>query len=59
MITKNYIKTIVNGIMSRIKKHEITEDELIDLLNDMCVVDPITDSNGNYYVNETGKIYIL
>lgn len=59
MITKNFVKTIVSGLLNRIKTHEISEEELIDLLAEMNVVNPLTNSDGSTYVNNSGKIYIL
>ena len=59
MITKNYIKTIVSGLLARIQKHEISEEELIELLSEMNVVKPLTNNNDAMYVNNSGKIYIL
>lgn len=59
MVTKNFVKTIVSGLLARIKLHEISEDELLDLLNEMNVINPLTNNDGLMYVNNTGKIYIL
>ena len=59
MITKNYIKTIVSGLLARIQKHEISEEELIELLSEMDVVKPLVNNNDAMYVNNNGKIYIL
>ena len=59
MITKNYIKTIVSGLLARIQKHEISEEELIELLSEMDVVKPLVNNNDAMYVNNSGKIYIL
>ena len=59
MITKNYIKTIVSGLLARIQKHEISEEELIELLSEMDVVKPLTNNKDAMYVNNCGKIYIL
>ena len=59
MITQNYIKTIVSGLLNRIQSHEISEEELIDLLAEMDVVTPLTNNDGALYSNNNGKIYIL
>ena len=59
MVTKDFIRTIVSGLLARIKLHEISEDELLDLLNEMNVINPLTNNDGSMYVNNTGKIYIL
>ena len=59
MVTKNFVKTVVSGLLNRIKSHEISEEELIDLLAEMNVVQPLTNSEGSTYVNNSGKIYIL
>lgn len=59
MVTKSFIKTIVSGLLARIKLHEISEDELINLLNEMDVVNPLINNDGSMYVNNTEKIYIL
>ena len=59
MVTKNFVKTVVSGLLARIKMHEISEEELIDLLAEMNVVNPLTNSDGSTYVNNNGKIYIL
>ena len=59
MITKDYIKTIVSGLLNRIQSHEISEKELIDLLSEMDVVKPLSNNEGSMYTNNTGKIYIL
>lgn len=59
MITKNYIKTIVAGLLTRIQKHEISEVELIELLSEMDVVKPLANNNDAMYTNNSGKIYIL
>lgn len=59
MITKNFVKTVVSGLLNRIKSHEISEEELINLLAEMNVVNPLTNNEGSTYVNNSGKIYIL
>ena len=59
MITQNYIKTIVSGLLNRIQSHEISEKELINLLAEMDVITPITNNEGAMYTNNIGKIYIL
>lgn len=59
MVTKNFVKTVVSGLLNRIKSHEISEEELIDLLAEMGVVQPLTNSADALYVNNNGKIYIL
>ena len=59
MVTKNFVKTIVSGLLNRIKTHEISEEELINLLAEMDVVNPLTNNEGSTYVNNSGKIYIL
>ena len=59
MVTKNFVKTVVSGLLNRIKTHEISEGELIDLLAEMGVVQPFTNGEGATYVNNSGKIYIL
>lgn len=59
MITKNFIQTIVSGLLNRIQSHEISEKELIDLLSEMDVVTPVSNSEGAMYTNNNGKIYIL
>lgn len=59
MITKSYIKTIVSGLLARIKTHEISEEEMMDLLSDMDIVQPLTNSEGSMYVSNSGKVYIL
>lgn len=59
MVTKNFIQTIVSGLLNRIQSHEISEKELINLLNEMDVVTPVSNSEGAMYINNNGKIYIL
>lgn len=59
MVTKNFVKTVISGLLNRIKSHEISEEELIDLLAEMNVVQPFINSEGSTYVNNSGKIYIL
>lgn len=59
MITKNYIKTIVAGLLARIRLHEISEDELLSFLGELGIVQPLTNTNGAVYTNNSGKIYIL
>ena len=59
MITKNYIKTLISGLLNRIQSHEISEKELINLLNEMNVVNPVSNNEGAMYTNNDGKIYIL
>ena len=59
MVTKNFVKTIVSGLLNRIQSHEISEKELIDLLNEMDVVNPLSNNEGSMYTNNNGKIYIL
>lgn len=59
MVSKNFVKTIVSGLLTRIKMHEISEEELINLLAEMDVITPLTNSNDAMYVNNNGKIYIL
>lgn len=59
MVTKNFVKTVASGLLARIKTHEISEEELISLLAEMGVVQPLTNSEGATYVNNSGKIYIL
>ena len=59
MITKSYIKTILSGLMARITSHEISEDEMLDLLCEIDVIDPLVNNNNAIYTNNNGKIYIL
>jgi len=59
MVTKNFIKTIVSGLLTRIQMHEISEEELLALFDEMNMVNPLTNNDGAMYVNNTGKIYIL
>lgn len=59
MVTKNFVKTVVSGLLNRIQSHEISERELIDLLAEMDVVKPLSNNEGAMYTNNTGKIYIL
>lgn len=59
MITKEYVKTIVSGLMARITSHEISEDEMLDLLSEMKIVEPLVNNNNAIYTNNNGKIYIL
>ena len=59
MVSKNFVKTIVSGLLTRIKMHEISEEELINLLAEMHVITPLTNSDDAMYVNNNGKIYIL
>jgi hypothetical protein len=59
MVTKNFIQTIVSGLLNRIQSHEISERELIDLLSEMEVIKPITNNENAMYTNNSGKIYIL
>lgn len=59
MVTKNFIQTIVSGLLNRIQSHEISEKELIQLLSEMGVVTPVSNSEGAMYTNNNGKIYIL
>ena len=59
MITKSYIKTIVSGLLARIRTHEISEDELLNHLSEMDVVQPLANNDGSMYVNNSGEIYIL
>lgn len=59
MITQNYVKTLVSGLLNRIQSHEISEEELIDLLAEMNVVTMLTNNDGALYSNNNGKIYIL
>ena len=59
MVTKTFVKTIAAGLLNRIKSHEISEEELIELLDEMDVIHPLTNSDGSLYVSNTGKIYIL
>lgn len=59
MVTKNYIKTLVSGLLTRIKMHEISEKDLISLLSEMHVVTPILNNEGSTYTDNNGKIYIL
>ena len=59
MVTKNYIKTIVSGLLTRIKMHEVSEEELINLLAELNVITPLTNSDDAMYINNNGKIYIL
>ena len=59
MITKSYIKTILSGLMARITSHEISEDEMLDLLTEMDVVRPLINNSGAIYTNNNGKIYVL
>lgn len=59
MVTKNFVKTVVSGLLNRIQSHEISEKELIDLLGEMEVVKPIANKEGSTYTDNNGKIYIL
>ena len=59
MVTKNFIQTVVSGLLNRIQSHEISEKELIQLLSEMNVVKPIANNEGAMYTNNNGKIYIL
>lgn len=59
MVTKNFIKTIVSGLLTRIQMHEISEEELLTLFDEMNLVHPLINNDGSVYVNNTGKIYIL
>ena len=59
MITKDYIKTLISGLLNRIQSHEISERELINLLSEMDVITPVSNSEGAMYTNNNGKIYIL
>lgn len=59
MVTKNFVKTVVSGLLLRIQSHEISEEELIALLAEMDVVTPVSNSEGAMYTNNAGKIYIL
>ena len=59
MVTKNFVKTVVSGLLNRIQSHEISEKELIDLLNEMDVITPVSNNEGSMYINNNGKIYIL
>lgn len=59
MVTKSFIKTVVSGLLNRIQSHEISEKELIDLLSEMDVVTPVSNSEGAMYTDNNGKIYIL
>lgn len=59
MVTKNFVKTVVSGLLHRIQSHEISEEELIALLAEMDVVTPVSNSEGAMYTNNAGKIYIL
>ena len=59
MVTKNFIKTVISGLLNRIQSHEISEKELINLLNEMDVVNPLSNNEGSMYTNNNGKIYIL
>ena len=59
MVTKNFVKTVVSGLLYRIQSHAISEEELIALLAEMDVVTPVSNSEGAMYTNNAGKIYIL
>lgn len=59
MVTKNFVKTVVSGLLNRIQSHEISERELIDLLSEMDVVKPLSNNEDAMYTNNNGKIYIL
>jgi len=59
MVTKNFVKTIVAGLLERIKKHEISEEELLALLSEMDVVQPLANNEDAVYTNTDGKVYIL
>lgn len=63
MVTKNFVKTAIAGLYSwilrRLGRLEISEEELIDLLAEMDVVTPVSNSEGAMYTNNAGKIYIL
>lgn len=59
MVTKNFIKTVISGLLNRIQSHEISEKELINLLNEMDVINPLSNNEGSMYTNNNGKIYIL
>ena len=62
MVTKSFVKTAISGLhtwaLNRFGKLEISEDELLELLSDLDVVQPL--SNGDaIYTDNSGKIYIL
>ena len=59
MVTKNFVKTIVAGLLERIKSHEISDKELIELLAEMNVIKPFINNQDAMYTNNSGKIYIL
>ena len=59
MVTKNFIKTIVAGLLERIKTHEISEKELIELISEMDVIKPLANNEDAVYTNTDGKVYIL
>lgn len=63
MITKNFLKTAIAGLMdwvnARFARFEMSETELLSLLSEMSVVEPVASADGDYYVDNKDRIYIL
>lgn len=63
MVTKNFVKTAIAGlqtwILHRLRRLEITEPELLDLLVEIDCIQPVASSSGAIYTSNSGQIYIL
>lgn len=63
MVTKNFVKTAIAGlqtwILHRLRRLEITESELLDLLVEIDCIQPVASSSGAIYTSNSGQVYIL
>lgn len=68
---KSYMKTIINAVMAWVtskfgtkeeletKADKISDSEIIDMMVEEGIVDPVTNADNVLYADNNGKIYVL
>lgn len=69
---KPYMRTILNAIMAWVtpkfdnifnilptKADKISDGELIKILTEESIIDPLSNANNEIYTDKNGKIYVL
>lgn len=59
MITKNFIKTIVAGLLHRIKANEISDEDVIEILYETDALPTLSDKDGNILADKDGAILFI
>ena len=59
MVTKNFIKTVVAGLLHRIQANEISDDDVIKILHQTDALPTLSDKDGKILADKDGAILFI